>query len=345
MTADDALNGGESEAAPSLLGGEERIEDARLRLAIHSRPVIGDLHVGIETGCRVGAECEFAESLCVEVLDTASHGDDAAIVHRFGSVDDQIQDDLTNLRWVDSHQRHRAGALISQCAVTCDRRLKQVVHFAHESIKVDQLGDHSTLSGIRQHLRHEIRGTLRPDDDRVSGFAHRRRRRLQRQQVGVTKNRREQVIEVVRHTAGEDAQALDALLFLDAAIELAPLVLSLAACRDIACDDQPAGESFVAVAHRLHLHFEEAAAGGNHHRPGLCTGVRLRIGPPQHRVVNGAPDTVHRAAHPFGRGIEIDDVPLTVKHDHGVIHAFDYEVACDWHKAKQAMTIEAPEEQ
>ena len=64
----------------------------------------------------------------------------------------------------------------------------------------------------------EIGGALRAEQDGADVVAHlARRRQLQRQQVGVADDAREQVVEIVGEPAGQDAQAFALLLFLDRA--------------------------------------------------------------------------------------------------------------------------------
>ena len=87
-----------------------------------------------------------------------------------------------------------------------------------------------------------------------------------RQQIGVAEDAGQQVVEVVRHAAGEHAEAFELLLLEDAAIQHAALVLGLAPRRDVAHQHEPSGKPILAVAHRLHFDFHRAAVDADHVR-------------------------------------------------------------------------------
>ena len=46
----------------------------------------------------------------------------------------------------------------------------------------------------------------------------------------------------------------------------------------------------------------------------------------------------------LGRGVQIDDAPLRIEHDHAVVHAVDDHVARDRHEAEQAIAIDPQRE-
>ena len=124
------------------------------------------------------------------------------------------------------------------------RRRQQVHHLPDQRIELDLFGHHAAAAGVGEHLRHEVGGALRADDDRLGGAALVGvRRRHDREQIGVAENAGQQVVEVVRHAAGEHHQALALLLFLHAALERVSLRFVAAAVRDVVNDHQPADEA------------------------------------------------------------------------------------------------------
>ena len=59
-------------------------------------------------GSTSGAERHSRSDVAVQRFLTGGHRHQAAFVHRFGRVDDQVQHDLPNLRRVGVNQRQRA---------------------------------------------------------------------------------------------------------------------------------------------------------------------------------------------------------------------------------------------
>ena len=114
----------------------------------------------------------------------------------------------------------RRVSLVSKRAVASDRGAQQIHHVAYQLVQIDALDRAVPLAGVRQHLVDEIGRALSTEEDGAHAVAElARRRNLQRQQIGVSDDAGQQVVEVVSQPAGEHAEALALLLFLDARLE------------------------------------------------------------------------------------------------------------------------------
>ena len=61
--------------------------------------------------------------------------------------------------------------MVVQRAVPRHRRRQQVDHLPDQRIEIDVLRDDAPAAGVGQHLRHQVGGALRADDDRLRGAA------------------------------------------------------------------------------------------------------------------------------------------------------------------------------
>ncbi len=350
MAAHGAAHRGHDQAAPGVLGREERFEDACERLFAHADAVVDHVDEHIAPSGNVRAERHLLQHRLVEQLFAGLHRHDAVVIHRFGGVDDQVQYDLPDMRRIGLDERQRSRTVVDQRAVARDRGAQQIHHLLHQRIELDVFGDDAAAARVGEHLRHQIRGALRAEDDGIGRLALVGIRcREDRQQVGVAENAGQQVVEIVRDAAGEHHQALALLLFLHAAIERVAFGLVAAAARDVVNDDQPAGEAAFGVADRGHLHFEVARAGLDFHDRGLAAGHRPfivdRFRPPRHDLVDRTSEAGLIAAGVFlGGRVEIDDPALRVEHDHAIVHILDDHVTRDRHEPEQAIAINAPRE-
>ena len=168
-------------------------------------------------------------------------------------------------------------------------------------------------------------------------------------EVGVSENAGQQVVEVMCHAAGKHHQAFALLLFLDAPVESVALGLVAPPIGDVVNDHQPSGKPPLGVAHRRDFHFEVSRSRFDldERRQSLAKrAVFVHRGvPPRHHFIDRTSQRcVGAAGVALGCGIEIDQAPLRIQHDHAVVHAVDHHVARHGHQAEQAISIHSPRE-
>ena len=173
------------------------------------------------------------------------------------------------------------------------------------------------------------------------------RRRQDREQVGVAENAGQQVVEVVRDAAGQHHQAFALLLFLHAPLERIALRLVAAADsrRRESTTSQPTkrrwasrtADTFTSKYRGPGSTLTIAGWPSPSGRPSATASC-----PPRDHFFDRPAKAGHRhAGVALGGGVQIDEAPLRVEHDHAVVHAVDDHVARDGHQAEQAVAIDA----
>ena len=185
------------------LRGEEGLEDPCLRGHVHPHAVVAHVEPHVFAGCRRHSP----PSELVAQRDVARRdGDPPAgpAGDRIPRVDGEVEDDLLHLPRIGVHEPERRIEPELQLAPFADEQAEHPLEIAHARVEVDPLGAQQLPPAEREQLGREPRGAVRRLHDLVDElvrFFGRLDRHLQ--QRGEALDRREQVVEVVRHAPRE----------------------------------------------------------------------------------------------------------------------------------------------
>jgi hypothetical protein len=214
----------ESGSCTDLFGGEGRLEDAVEYLRGHADTVVGNAQ-SHQCGARVvlGGEAPCGDR------DLASGG------HRVSRVAKQIQQDLTHLSVVGQHHLEIRAQVDRDPDVVAEQARHHLRGVSDDVVQIE--GPHlgSLLAADRQELARQPGCTVRRPLDHggawmpavlgVWGL---------QQQFDVSQDDRQQIVEVVRHTAGQTSDGLHLLHLLEPCLGLASfavLASQLFVCR------------------------------------------------------------------------------------------------------------------
>src|SRR5947209_532000 len=134
VTAHDAFGGGEAEAAPGELGGEEGIEDALQGFGAHADSVVLHFDEDVVSRTDLAHGTKLGEIGFREALRPGGDGDAAGLVIRdgFGSIDDEIHDELLELRSVTLDGGKLLGEVQMDDDMPGDGALDEIADFADQ---------------------------------------------------------------------------------------------------------------------------------------------------------------------------------------------------------------------
>src|SRR6185312_448274 len=209
-------------------------------------PVAGVAHR--EQNVRTGAGARRKHWRILIEIDVAGLDDQpAALRHGVARVDDQVQDDLLDLSAVGAHEPERLGQIRDELDILGQEPRQHLLEIVGEGAQVEDLGLEHLPAAERQQLTGEARGAV----GGAQNLAEPVRQILVAAMVGaqqltVGDDGGEQVVEVVRDTAGEMADGFHLL-------RLPELFLEAFAVRDVANDGEHAGRTVGDEAHRDRL--------------------------------------------------------------------------------------------
>ena len=271
---DDPVHRGEAEpgAAAQLLGREEGLEEAGQGALVHPHPVVAHAHFDqrAHQGGGLGTLSRHVGRIHVGGAD----GERAARGHRVPGVHRQVGDHLLQLARIRQDLPQVGLQLQPQVHVLADEPPQHRAHVGHHAVQVHHPGLEHLLPAEREQLAHQGRGPVRgPIDLQEVESPRVLRLDLPHQQLGVADDGGEEVVEVVRHAAGEPAHRLHLLRLTQLLLEGLPL-------GHVADVDQEVQRS----------------AGGVLHRRGVRRDPdRAAVAPEQpHRVVGRADLAAHQ---------------------------------------------------
>nr|BFE69973.1 hypothetical protein GCM10020092_032740 [Actinoplanes digitatis] len=139
------------------------------------------------------------------------HGDDAAVGHRVAGVDHKVEQDLFHAAAVGPDGDGLLGQMRHQFDMGADAAPEQDAGLLDDRVEVDEFRVGGFLAGKEQQLPGQVPGAFGAAADTQEIVAHVRVGDLLEGEVEIVEVDREQVVEVVRDTAGELAEALQAL--------------------------------------------------------------------------------------------------------------------------------------
>jgi hypothetical protein len=212
--AHDSVAGGEAEpgALPQLLGGEEGLEDVPAGLEVHSHAGVADReHHVFARRQRAGLLDELLLERDVGGLDAQPPSPG----HRVARVDRQVEHHLLELAGIDLHQPERGCRAGAQLDVLADEAPQHALGLADLGVEAHHPGLDDLPPGKGEELPGQGGAAICGREDLLHvadggiAFPH-----ALAQVVSVAEHHRQQVVEVVRHAAGEPRDGLH-LLHLD----------------------------------------------------------------------------------------------------------------------------------
>ena len=212
----------EAGALADLLGREERIEDARLHVFRHARPVV--VHLEDDRVLRQvvpGADDQRAAAVRAE--------------HRLLGVDDQVEQDLLNLVRIGEDARQAGRERLEDVDVAQALLVAaQGQRFADHLVEVDHRARGVALAREGQEVADDLGGALGFGEDGVEPAARLLVDRTLRQPLGPGEDRRERIVQLVRDAGDRLAERRELLRLQQLVVEIARLVLEPLALADVA---------------------------------------------------------------------------------------------------------------
>ena len=203
MLADDPVDRGEPQpgSAPGFLGREEGLEDVLQHRRGNPNPRVGDADARVGAGRHRAAARDRARLGHVSI---GADRDHAALRHGVARVDDKVHDHLLELDRIDPQPTKGIAQLQLEPDVVAHEPPEHFLQVADGRVQVDDPRLRRGAAAERQELARERRGALPALADFVDG----RPRRIggghpAEQEIGVPQHRGQDVIEVVRHAAGQ----------------------------------------------------------------------------------------------------------------------------------------------
>ena len=207
----NAVHGRESKpgALAQLLGGEEGLEETLLGLRVHAGPGVRDGQHHVRAGLHFYAVLHI---LLIESHVGRLDGQLAAVGHCVARVDRQVHEHLLDLPGVDADTIEGPGWTELQFHILADEPSEHLGGVLDQLIEIDHLGPEGLLPAERKELPRQPGRAVAQLADLgqitvdLGALLH-----LIEGERGVAFDAGEQVIEVVRHAAGQLADGLQLL--------------------------------------------------------------------------------------------------------------------------------------
>gem|GEM_PF-6240840 len=147
VPANDAEHRGETQPASGELRRVKRIEDSRLRLRAHAAAVIGDLQENVFARNQIEVHEGAREVGGIDAGEAGVEADVAALFpNGLGGVDDEIHDDLPDLRGIHLDRRQAAFEEIAEHRFFADGNLQHLRGVFHQLPEIELLDDKAPAS-------------------------------------------------------------------------------------------------------------------------------------------------------------------------------------------------------
>src|SRR5712691_224016 len=237
---DDSVDGGEAEAGALafFFGSEKGLEDAGLSVTVHALAGVADGNHDVGT---VFDESIFGAMGAVEGNTGGTNADFAAVGHGVFGIDHQIHDDLLKLSGIGASAADGGGELSGEFDIFSDEWAEEALHVGDDGVDVDDLELEMLFAAEGEELAGES-GRAIGGLANGFGFGVQRmfRSELVEENLGISADDHEEVVEIVSDAAGE---AADGFHFLG----LAELVLEDTALGDVFGDGFENVGGFVAA--------------------------------------------------------------------------------------------------
>nr|GEU28229.1 hypothetical protein [Tanacetum cinerariifolium] len=332
---DQAIHHRQAEAGALAfrLGGKERFERLRQHLCRHAAARVADGNHDVLAGRDVGM------ALAVRAVEQGIvdfDGEPAGAFHGVARIDGQVQDRVFHLGHVDGSAPQAAGHHGLDFHFGAQRAAQHVFHAVEQAADLDHLGRQRLAPGERQQVAGQAGAALdagqrivEPALD-VGPVVHQRRDQLQ-----ITRDNLQQIIEIVRHAAGQLADGFHFLGLLQRRLGAAHGVGLLQVGRDVAADGvnktgvgrcRPRQAAVAAVLAAIAV-FKAEHVGAATERGHFGQGVGLVVGMDQLHEA-GADHVRALPAQDGGeRGIDGDQARVEIGHQQHVLGQAPHAVA------------------
>ena len=209
---DDAIDGRKPQpgARADLLGGEKRLEDAFQIFLRDARCRYRDTSICDVMAGRHGLVAAADRRLVDDI--GGADGQGAAIRHGVARVDGEIDDDLLELALIDLDEAEVAAMHDLELDVLADEAAQQMRQIRERVGDVEDARLQGLLAREGQQLAHQIGGAVGVLLDLHDvGEGRVARPEAQQQKIAKADHRGEQIVEIMRHAAGELADRLHLL--------------------------------------------------------------------------------------------------------------------------------------
>ena len=200
-------------APAALFGGKERLEQSRLYLRRHAGSGVGDgeRHVGTRFHAEVPSRVVLVE---IDVGGLDRQG--AALRHGIPRIHRQVHDNLLHLAVIRLDAGQFGAEPQHDAHVFADQSFQHPPHAGDDSVQIEHRRLDDLLAAERQQLTREPRRR----HTRVLDFHDVRlalvvRLEIGEQQLAESENHGEQIVEIVRHAAGQPSHRLHLLSLVD----------------------------------------------------------------------------------------------------------------------------------
>ena len=211
VLAHDAVHGGEPEpgAFALLFGREEGLEHARARRGVHTGAGIADGEEDIRA--RLGIDVLLGVR-AVDLHLVRFDGEDAAVRHGIAGVDGEVQEHLVNLRRISTNRSQLRCQDRGELDLLSDQPAQHLVRVGDDLVQAQGPRLDRLPAAEGQELAGEVAGALGRAADLLEILAVGTvGREVEQHQIRVAENRRQDVVEVVGHAAGQGAEGVHLL--------------------------------------------------------------------------------------------------------------------------------------
>ena len=250
VRADDAADRRHAEPAAQELRRVEGIPQSLEGHVIHALAGIADLepHVGARLGRALDVILRQERFVALHHAGRDNHSA-VAVADRLGTVGHQVHHDLLQLPGIRLHAELVGGQLQGELDVLRDGGSKQVSVVGEEVVEVDLLHQVARLTRVGEQLARECRSALRGGNRVLEvGGGRFPVLHVEQGQFDVAEHHGQQVVEIVRDAACQDAETLELLCLQQPTFHLEPPLLVVLAVRDVLVRTNHAGRHAVRVA-------------------------------------------------------------------------------------------------
>ena len=234
---DDAVHGCESEAGalPAFFRREERFEDSRLRFRVHAAAGVGHRHLDVVARPQPGVR---GDTDLVELDIAQLDRDLAAVGHGVARVDHQVHENLLDLRAIGEDRRRVRPDIRRDLNLRTDEPLQHALHAVGTSWS-SAIACWVMTWRLLNASSWRVSPAARSAALMISSASARRSSpcaRCLHEHLGVAVDRHQQVVEVVRDTAGETSNRLHLLGLPQLLLALPKRILRLLALEHVSHD-------------------------------------------------------------------------------------------------------------
>ena len=254
----------------------------------------------------------------------AAHADAAALRHRVAGVDGEVDEHLADLIGIGTHRPQLRIARGDELHVLAEHAGEEPLHVGDRMVQVDDVVGDGLVPAEEQQLPGERGAALgRLGDSFHLGARGMALAELSVEELGVRRDDREQVVEVVRDAAREPAHRFHLLRHAKPVLELAPFALRAHHVGGVAHREDAKLLAVEGEERRAHVGEELLAALLAVLLPPLRAGAEL-VDP--HLAKLGRRNAVEAR----GGRVHVADAPLRVMHEDGVGRRLDQAAVADF---------------